>query len=379
MTAHHALTLARLEAHVLRVPIAVPVRTSFGTMTSRPAVVVRAVDADGVTGWGEVWCNFPSCGAEHRARLVEGWAAEILTGRPFAGPADAYRELTARSRLLAIQAGEPGPFAQVVAGIDIALWDLTARRAGEPLWQLLGGSSPRVPVYASGLNPDRPQDLAAERQAQGYRAFKLKVGFGRERDLENLRALRAALGDDAALMVDANQAWEPAEAADMAAAMAPFRPVWLEEPVAADRPLSDWVALARRCPIPLAAGENLRGEEGFRDAIGSGAFGVVQPDLCKWGGFTGCLPVARAVLAAGLTYCPHYLGGGIGLVASAQLLAAAGGPGLLEVDANPNPLRDALAAPVPAPRDGHLVLPDTPGLGVEPDLPALARLCGSAA
>lgn len=379
MTTEAPLTLARLEAHVLRVPIAVPVRTSFGTMTSRSAVVVRAVDADGATGWGEVWCNFPNCGAEHRARLVEDWAAEILAGRSFAGPAYAYRELTARARLLAIQAGEPGPFAQVVAGIDIALWDLTARRVGEPLWRLLGGVSPRVPVYASGLNPDRPQDLAAERQAEGYRAFKLKGGFGRERDLENLRALRSTLGDDAALMVDANQAWEPDEAAEMAAAMAPFRPVWLEEPMAADRPLSDWIALARRSAVPLAAGENLRGEEAFRDAIGSGAFGVVQPDLCKWGGFTGCLPVARAVLAAGLTYCPHFLGGGIGLVASAHLLAAAGGPGLLEVDANPNPLRDALAAPVPAPRDGHLVLPDTPGLGIEPDLPALARLLGSAA
>ena len=75
---------------------------------------------------------------------------------------------------------------------------------------------------------------------------------------------------------------------------------------------------------------------------------VVQPDVAKWGGISGCLPVARRVVAARRRYCPHYLGGGIGLLASAHLLAAVGGDGLLEVDCNPNPLREGLAEPFPA-------------------------------
>jgi len=85
--------------------------------------------------------------------------------------------------------------------------------------------------------------------------------------------------------------------------------------------------------------------------------------MAKWGGVTGCLPVARAILAGGRTYCPHYLGGGIGLLASANLLAAVGGPGLLEVDANPNPLRSDI--PGTTMMDGRVALGALPGLGIE--------------
>ena len=96
--------------------------------------------------------------------------------------------------LLAIQTGEHGPLHQMVAGIDMALWDLQARRAGLPLWKLLGGEAARpVAVYASGLNPTEPEALALHKRDEGYRAFKLKVGFGAERDLANLRAMRDAL------------------------------------------------------------------------------------------------------------------------------------------------------------------------------------------
>ncbi|WP_275431080.1 enolase C-terminal domain-like protein, partial [Klebsiella pneumoniae] len=80
----------------------------------------------------------------------------------------------------------------------------------------------------------------------------------------------------------------------------------------------------------------------FDEAIASGCFAILQPDAAKWGGVSGCLQVARQALGAGISYCPHYLGGGIGLMASAHLLAAAGGPGMLEIDTNPNPWRDRL-------------------------------------
>jgi L-alanine-DL-glutamate epimerase-like enolase superfamily enzyme len=274
---------------------------------------------------------------------------------------------------MALQSGEPGPFAQAIAGVDIALWDLAARRAGLPLWKLLGGTSSRVGVYASGLNPGAPGQLAARCRAEGHRAFKLKVGFGRERDLANLDAVRAAIGDAALLMADANQAWSPAEAGAQAAAMAPYGLRWLEEPLRCDRPWNEWQALARAAPMPLAAGENIAGDAAFDAALASRALGVVQPDLGKWGGFSAVTGVARRALASGTRFCPHWLGGGVGLLASAHLLASAGGDGLLEVDANPNPLREATCGALASIDDGCADLGDAPGLGAVPDFGALAR------
>ena len=361
-----------LRAFTFRAPIARPVVTSFGVMRNRPMVLVRVEDADGAVGWGEIWCNFPDIGAEHRARLVESVFAPLLVGKAAEQPPLAFTRLTKATAVLAIQAGEPGPIAQCIGGIDIALWDLAARREGVPLWRMLGGSRARVPVYASGLNPDDAQALALSRQAEGYRAFKLKVGFGAERDRANLRGLRAALGPDAALMVDANQAWDLETAMAIAPSLEEFGPRWLEEPMRADRPWEEWRRLAESTVIPLAAGENIAGDAGFAQAIGSGTLGVLQPDLGKWGGFSGCLPVAQNALANGLRYCPHWLGGGIGLLASAHLLATAGGDGLLEIDANENPLRTLTCGPLNAITDGHATLGEEPGLGFAPDMDMLA-------
>ena len=299
------LAIARLQAFVLRWPVREPVRTSFGTMLDRPAVLVRVEDSDGAHGWGEAWCNFPSCGAEHRARLIETVLAPLVVGRAFRSPAEAFDEMSARTAVLALQSGEPGPLAQAIAGIDIALHDLAARRAGQPLWRVLrdtatasarpdgstGGSarSATVPVYASGINPDDPAATVAALRRSGYTAFKLKVGFGAERDVDNLAAVRAAVGDGTTLMVDANQAWDLPTAIGMAARLGELRPAWLEEPLRADRPWHEWRALAQASPLPLAAGENAIGAAGFEALIASGTIAVVQPDLAKWGGISGVL------------------------------------------------------------------------------------------
>ncbi len=369
-----ALSLARVAAHVYRYPLTTPVRTSFGTMRDRPMVVIEAADKDGVRGYGEVWCNFPAVGAEHRARLVASVMEPLLTARDFTGPEEAYTVLSNATAVLALQSAEPGPFAQAIAGIDTALWDLAARKAGEPLWRFIGGTgSPRVRVYASGLNPDAPEVLAARRHDEGYRAFKLKIGFGRERDLRNLAALREALGPDCQLMVDANQAWDLGTALSYARDLEPLDLAWLEEPLRCDRPLSEWRELAAATRTPLAAGENVMGFENFHAVLTAGVLRVVQPDMAKWGGFSGTQPVAKAILAAGARYCPHYLGGGIGLLASAHLLAAVGGDGLLEIDGNDNPLRTDLCGPLARIEDGQAFLTEAPGLGPIPNLAAIAQ------
>lgn len=364
--------LRQIDVHVLRYPIARPVRTSFGMMADRPAVLVRVEDEIGHHGWGEAWCNFPSVGAEHRARLIADVLAPLAVDRPFDHPSALFEHLTRSTAVLALQSGERGPFAQTIAALDIATWDLAARRTGAPLWEYLGGTSPDIGVYASGLNPDDAFDLAAAQRIEGHRAFKLKVGFGSEVDKRSLEHLRKIIGD-APLALDANQAWTLSEAQAALPRLAAFAPLWLEEPLRCDRPWSEWQTLAKASNIPIAAGENLADAAAFDAALVSGAIEVFQPDLAKWGGFTSCLSVARRVVAAGKQFYPHFLGAGVGLVAAGHLLAAAGGNGWLEVDSNKNPLRECIAAPLATLKDGRIRLSDAPGLGIEPDLILLDR------
>lgn len=369
------IDLQSLQAYVFRCPSPVPVRTSFGTMHDRPALLVRAETTDGAIGWGEIWCNFPACGAEHRARLLDTVIAPLLVKTPFSSPQQAYAHATARTEVLALQTGEFGPIAQVIAGVDLALWDLCARRASMPLYRLLGGSENTVPVYASGINPDAPLALVQHMHASGYRAFKLKIGFDDTQDIENLQAVRQWLGPDIALMADVNQAWSLDQANFMLPRLAPFNLTWLEEPLRADSSMAAWQQLSARAPMPLAAGENMLGSHAFEQSIASGAFGVVQPDIAKWGGISGTWPVIQNIRSNGLRYCPHFLGAGIGLMASAHVLAAAGGDGLLEVDANDNALRTLLAPALAQICDGRMTMSEDVGVGLEPDLQALTLAC----
>lgn len=368
-----SFTIARMTVEVYRAPIAVPVETSFGRMPDRPAVLVRLEDGEGAHGWGEIWCNFPQIGAEHRARLAQTLLPPLIFGKTVTDPRRFTRALERALHVLVLQTGEPGPIAQMLAGFDIALWDLCARRAGLPLRTLLArGAGDSVPAYASGIHRDAAAELIGAARREGFDAFKIKIGFGADRDADTATHLPGLLRPGETLMLDANQKWTLQEAKAAARAFEPLAPAWLEEPMPVDRPDGEWAALAAATAIPLAGGENMVGEDAFDRAIDLGVLGVVQPDACKWGGIGGCFAVAQAALAAGRVYCPHFLGGGIGLVASAHLLAAAGGPGRLEVDVNPNPLREALARPFPAIAAGRMALTDAPGLGVEPDPAAAA-------
>ena len=371
------MVVDRIECWVFRAPVAQPVKSAVGDFSNRPALFVRLTDDEGARGWGEVFCNFPQVGAEHRARLIDSLVAPLARGMPLDDPASLQEALQSRLRRLIIQCGEYGPFAQVLGALDQAAWDLHARRLGVPLWRALSGSrsgEARVRPYASGLGPEKVGELARRKRDEGFRAFKLKVGFGNEVDLANLRELRAAVGEDAPIMLDANQAWTEAEARERLRRLAEDGPpLWIEEPMAADEPLSSWRALADGVGMDLAAGENIRGLRDFEAALANGHLRYVQPDVGKWGGLTGALAVGRMAQAHGALLCPHWLGGGVGLAASLHVCAALGADGWAEVDANPNPLRERVFGAMPL-SEGRYLMPERPGLGIEPDLDALAPL-----
>jgi len=365
-------TVRNVKALCYRYPLSTPVVTSFGKMLNRPAVFVRVEDEDGQVGWGEAWSNFPSTGAEHRTRTVNEVLAPAITGVSAREPAEIFDRLTQGTSVLALQSGEPGPFAQAIAGIDLAVWDLFARRRKLALWKLLGGAGGRIKVYASGINPTGSRPIAEAALKRGHRALKLKIGFDPAVDRANLASLRDAVGHGV-LAADVNQGWSLEQALETAPQLAEFDLAWLEEPIRADRPWKEWQRLRKSIGVPLAAGENVAGHDGFVQVLSDDVLRVVQPDIAKWGGLSACSGIAGDIMKSGKIFCPHYLGGGIGLLASAHLLAGVGGEGLLEVDSNDNPLRDRFCGPVADVRDGGITLTDEPGLGIEPDLASIEQ------
>ncbi|MEH6726182.1 MAG: mandelate racemase/muconate lactonizing enzyme family protein [Hyphomicrobiales bacterium] len=356
-------TIARIETWAYRVPLSQTVETSFGIMRDRPAVFVRIEDDQGVFGWGEIFANWPAAGAEHRARLVLEDIAHLLLGENARRPEAAFQELTRETHIRALQCGEFGPFAQAIAGIDGALWDLCARAEGKSLRGYLNSNAPDIiPAYASGIDCRKEEAVVDAARDDGHVAFKLKVGFD-DQDADHVARHAAGLGPGETLYLDANQAWSADQASKFLTDIEGIPVGWLEEPIPADAPEQSWLDLRERSKILLAGGENIVGLDAFRSVIETGIFGFIQPDVAKWGGVSGCYRVGQMAVEAGLTYCPHFLGGGIGLLASANLLAAVGGEGSLEVDVNSNPLRDAFS--IPSMQNGTMALSTAPGLGVE--------------
>lgn len=367
-------TLVCIRLLLYRAQVAEPVKTWFGSIPARSALLLQAEDSDGGTGWGEIWCNFPPHSAENKIRLMESVVAPLALGLPCHEPDETWHGLTARTRRWAIQCGEHGPIAACLAGLDLALWDLKARRRGMPLHVLLGAQPINsVRAYASGLNPDSALATIDRARSRGFRDFKVKAGFGLQQDLSVVDAICNELMPSERLMVDANQCWDMPQARQAVARLSERPLEWIEEPIPADSPAEDWAELAMLSTTKLAGGENVSSMTAFAKLITQGSHRIVQPDMLKWGGVTGSLAVGRAAQARGLSYCPHWLGSGLGLMAAAQVMAATGSDGMLEHDVMENPLREPMGAPFPRVAQGLFPVSQAPGIGVTPDLRELQQ------
>lgn len=359
------IRIVRIEGYVFRSPLTKHIKTSFGTMKDRPAAFLRIEDEDGAFGWGEIFANWPSAAAEHRINLLARDIGPLVFEQSIAHPSDLFYTLTERTHIIALQSGEWGPFRQVIAGLDIAMWDLFARRTGQTLRRYMNDEAPdQVPAYASGIHIRDADEMVNAARNTGFSSFKVKVGFDMDDDLNRLHTLFENKMPTETIAADANQAWDIKSALKFLKKTASLPLIWLEEPLRADAPENDWAKLYAATPHPLAGGENIVGFDGFSRAIAAKHLDVFQPDIIKWGGLTGCRFVGQNVLTASLHYCPHFLGGGIGLQASANLLSAVGGNGQLEVDVNPNPLRDSFGPTRAAFSDNRWVCNDGPGLGI---------------
>jgi len=346
---------------------------------TRTAMLVEVVSDGGLAGFGEAY----GPAAASRA-IVEELYRPLLVGRDPLDIQVLWEELYNAFR----DYGRKGIPIAALSAIDIALWDLKGKALGLPIYKLLGGRfRGEVEAYATGLYrrrvPDQAAALAEEAKgylAEGFSAMKLKVGFGVEEDLRNVRAVREAIGPGPRLMVDANHAYDAVEAIRLGRRIEPYDIYWFEEPVVPED-LDGYLQVKQALRIPIAGGEAEYTRYGFKELIARRAVDIVQPDLCACGGFSEALKISALASTWGITYYPHVWGSAVGLYASLQLAAAlppnplALSPAglLFELDRTPNPFRERLAA-TPLARKGPLIdIPQGPGLGLELDRDFLAR------
>jgi D-galactarolactone cycloisomerase len=285
--------------------------------------------------------------------------------------------------------GQKGVTISALSAIDIALWDIKGKALGLPVYKLLGGAyRTKAKAYATGLY--EPQGVpsivdALVEEAIGYKTLgfhgmKLKIGYHLTTDVRYVRAIREAIGDDLALMVDANHAYNAPEAIRLARAMEPFDITWFEEPVPPED-IDGYLEIKRNTSIPIAGGECEYTRYGFRDLISRRAVDVLQPDMCATGGFTEMRNIVAMASAANLPVIPHVWGTNVGLAAALQFFAAL--PNFperrfpaepwFEYDRSANPLRDGVSVEQFPLENGYLAIPDRPGLGITLDMDFIER------
>jgi L-alanine-DL-glutamate epimerase-like enolase superfamily enzyme len=335
-----------------------PTLSTGATRTLMDAVYIRVDTDEGITGWGEAF-GFGSCPITLEAARI--MVAPLAVGRDPTDVAALMGELHRRLQSMALN----GPVRYALSGLDIALWDIAGKIAGQPIHRLLGGDGTRtrLPVYASLLrmqNPVHVAKVSTEAASRGYRHIKLH-----ERTIEEVAAARDAVGPDTELMLDTNCHWSLDQAIHMARGLQKFDLTWLEEPVYPADAFDALARIRRDGGIPVAAGENLGTLNDLRRLVGAGAVDFVQPDVTKFGGITEMWKAVEFTAGQTVAFEPHSPLYGPGLVATQHIVAAMKADAMCEFyfcDLGASPMGDAIL-----PADGFMAVPQGPGLGVDVD------------
>ena len=333
-------------------------------------VVVIRTDA-GLTGVGEVTSQSYVCQAcfeAPRSAARRHGLTSILLGEDPTEPERLWEKMYYHTN----RYGRRGAAIHAMSGADIALWDLKGKAEGKPVCELLGGSHrDSVRAYASvlfGDTPDETARLARDFVDMGLTAAKFgwePFGEDPQVDLEHVTAAREVLGQGRDLMVDAGHAWRWEVALARAELLEPLGIRWLEEPLSQDD-RRGYSELCPRSPIPIAAGEGDVTHWDFEDLMECGVH-VVQPDVAFCGGLTVCRRVSDMAEARGRSAVPHCFSTGINLAASLHWMASVPSGDLVEYCLRPSPLMRKLVKNLPPLVDGHVPVPNGPGLGIELD------------
>jgi L-alanine-DL-glutamate epimerase-like enolase superfamily enzyme len=360
------MRISAIETRLYRIPPAIQIEDAIQRVSHWEFIVSTVTTDAGIAGTGFAYTN--GLGGTAVRELVDTYLTPLVLGLD---PLDVER-IWGRCWWELHALGSAGMTRFAIAAIDIALWDILAKHAGVPLYRLLGGSRDRIPAYGSGINMHLDGEPLLDQMRgfldRGYRAVKMKVGRDNPaEDVERVGSVRRLIGPGVRLMLDANQKWTAAEAIRRVTLLRPFDPFWLEELLLADD-RAGHAHVRQVAGVPIAVGETLYTRYEFADYMRAGAVDVVQADICRVGGFTEWLKIARLAESFNLPVAPHFM-----LELSVHALCAVPN-GLILEDLQGGSLTDLgiLAEPIRV-VNGELAPPARPGHGIVFDPAALRR------
>ncbi len=361
MTSEDVMKIERVETTYYRLPLEPMGDAGHGAIDTEELITLD-LHAEGLTGYGYAY----TIGRGGRAvrSLIDEDIVPLILGQDATDIRGLWDLMW--QRLLYVGRGGLASFA--IAAIDVALWDLYGVREGKPLYALLGAEPREIPAYGSGVDLPKPLDeLLSQTEGfleRGLPGVKVKIGRPDPReDEERVEAVRALIGDDVDLMVDANMAWDADEALERGRRLERFDLYWYEEPTIPED-VSGHARISRGLDVPVAVGESLHSPHEFRRYVDERAAGVLQIDPITNGGITASLEVLKMADEADLSTSSHYTD-----ELSAHLLCASMDPVYLEKHAF------ALDPYLEEPQrvtNGRVRPSETPGTGLRFDREALA-------
>ena len=336
-----------------------PHRNAKQARSRRVISLVRLSTDEGIDGLGEAWCD---------PALAEGVVLGKL--RPQVLGEDPFNvEGIWRKAFDGAAMYDPkGAVVGGMSGIDMACWDIMGKALGQPVCTLIGGlNRTAIRAYASDLHwQEDPAAMARDASSfveRGFTMVKTHVGVDPVDDVRRVRALREAIGPDTGLMVDINTAFDRPTAIRFGRRIAGYDITWYEEPLS---PVDlDGLAIIRAATgLPIATGENEYTRWGFREMFQKGGVDVAMPDMARTGGITEMKKICAVAEAFGVVVSPHNYSSGVCSAATLHLMAATPGTGPLEWDTVNSSIVDELFVEPLIEKDGHVEVPQVPGLGV---------------
>ena len=329
-----------------------------GSITGRLTTLVQVETNNRLLGFGSAYSH-----PELLRIVIEGHLRPLLLGEDPRDVESLWEIMYQATRWY----GRKGVAISAIGALDTAFWDLRGKDLGKPVYELLGGSRNKIPAYASALVWNDSLDSLFEEAGgyvdKGFRRVKMRLGKNEEYDIAALKTVRKAVGPKIDIIVDASMRYSLKVAEQLGKSFKEHNVFWYEEPFEPEN-IDDYVQLRKSCQVPLAAGENEFGVQGFREMLRAGALDIVQPDSCRAGGITECYRIGQLANQHNCQTATHTWSDAVALTANMHVISALPNGLTVEVDRTGNPFIDNLLIEPFTIKDGLISLPPSPGLGI---------------